>query len=384
MSNENSPTDKDKELENTIRDDKIVRRIVLIVITTIIILSTIGVFSVYSYVKSGLEPVDEESKEVVAVNIPLGSNSSQIAEILEKNNLINDARIFKFYLKFKNEADFQAGDYELTRSLSIDKIIEELQTGKVMEEPLFAITIPEGKLLEEIAGIFANKLDYITEEEFIEKTADVKYLEALQTKYPVLITDKVFNQDLLHPLEGYLFAGTYDFFEEEPTIEEIIELMIGRTNSIINSMSSDVDDSEFDVHEILTMASVIERESKFPEDRPKVSQVYINRINEGMKLQSDITALYGLEHIVVMSYDDLDTDSLYNTYVVPGLPIGPINSPSVESITAVVKPEGEDFTKIFYFSRPDGETFYSETLDEHNEIKQKYRQEWYDLETDKE
>lgn len=384
MNDEKIPTNQENEVESKRKDDTTVRRIVLIVITTIIILSTIGVFSVYSYVKSSLGPVDEENKEVIAVNIPLGSSSSQIAEILEDSNLIKDARIFKLYLKFKNAAEFQAGEYELTPSYSIDEIIEELQTGKIMEEALFAVTIPEGKNLEQIAEIFSKRFEYIKEEDFIKKTEDKDFLNEMKTKYPTLITEEIFNKDIMYPLEGYLFAGTYDFFEEEPTISEIIDMMLARTNAIINSFTDEMETSEFNVHELLTLSSVIEREAKFPEDRPKVSQVYINRLNEGMRLQSDITAFYGIDHKALATYDDIEIDTPYNTYVIDGLPVGPINSPSNESISAVMQPEGEEFTQIYYFSRPNGETFYSSTLDEHNEVKKQYRQEWYDLEVEEE
>src|SRR5690625_1730886 len=187
------------------------------------------------------------------------------------------------------------------------------------------------------------------------------------------------------PLEGYLFAGTYEIFEEEPTTKSIINMMVDRTNSIFQAQVGLIEESGFTVHEILTLASVIERESKFPEDRPKVSQVYLNRIENGMKLQSDITAFYGLKNIkhkAVVTYEDVEVTTPYNTYVIDGLPVGPIDSPSEESINAVLEPEGEEFTKLYYFSGPNGETFYSDTLEEHNSIRDEYRHEWYELENE--
>lgn len=159
--------------------------------------------------------------------------------------------------------------------------------------------------------------------------------------------------------------------------------MVERTDDILKSREEQVAASGLTIHEILTLASVIERESKFSEDRPKVAQVYFNRINNNMKLQSDITAFYGLKnlkHKAVVTYEDVEVNTPYNTYVIDGLPIGPIDSPGEESIDGVLNPEGEDFTKLYYFSRPNGETFYSDTLEEHNKIKEKYRHEWYELE----
>src|SRR5699024_7088854 len=155
------------------------------------------------------------------------------------------------------------------------------------------------------------------------------------------------------------------------------------TQSTVLENEEAVEDSDLTVHEILTLASIVEKESKFTEDRPKVAQVFFNRLDEGMPLQSDITALYALrEHKTVVSYDDIDVDSPYNTYKVNGLPPGPISSPSTESILGVLQPEGKEFDFIYFYARPNGETFYTNSLDEHNEVVNKYRQEWYDLQSD--
>lgn len=384
MTKDNDSNTIESELQKKVSDAKVVRKIVFIILTSFILIFVVGIVSVYFYIKSALEPVDPDSKEKIEIEIPLGSSSTDIANILEKNGLIKNSKVFRFYLKFKNYSDFQAGEYTLTPSLTLDKIIKELQSGKVMEEPLFRITIPEGKNVEQIATILSHKLTF-TEEEFLHLVNDEAFIKELMEKYPTLLTNDILNEDLYTPLEGYLFAGTYDIFDEKLSAKEIVMQMIERTNEIMEKYGEEIDDDSFSIHEILTLASVIERESKFSEDRPKVAQVYLNRLNENMKLQSDITAFYGLknlEHKAVVTYDDLEVDTPYNTYVINGLPIGPIASPSMESIEAVLHPEGKDFKKLYYFSRPNGETFYSDTLDEHNQIKEQYRHEWYELENE--
>lgn|SRR5690625_1580394 len=384
--------EKDKEsidqkaLKQRANDAKIVRKVVFILLS-IFILSFIfiGTFG-YFYVKSGIGPVAEDSKEEVEIEIPLGSSTSDIAEILVDNGLIKNSTLFRFYIKFKNYADFQAGDYTLSPAMSLHEILEELQHGKVMEEPLFRVTIPEGKTVEQIATIFSKQMNF-TEEEFIDTARSSSFIENMIGKYPNLLSKEVLNEDLYMPLEGYLFASTYDIFDEELTAEQVIESMIERTNDILEEKVELIEESDYTIHEILTLASVIEREAKFPEDRPKVAQVYFNRLENGMKLQSDITAFYGLkniEHKAVVTYDDLEVSTPYNTYKIDGLPIGPIDSPSEDSIDAVLAPEGEEFTKLYYFSRPNGETFYADTLEEHEQIKQKYRHEWYELENKEE
>lgn len=378
--------DKEKEfvkiennLQQKVNDAKIVRKIVFITLTSFIAIFTIGIISGYFYIKSALGAVDPDSDEQIEVEIPLGSSTTDIADILEEHGLIKNSDIFRMYIKFKNHTDFQAGEYVLSPSLTLDEIIAELKSGVLMEEPLYRITIPEGRTVEEIAEIFANRLSF-SEEEFLDAVHDEQFLQQLIEKYPDLLSNEILNDELYVPLEGYLFAGTYDIYEEDPSVESIIDMMVECTDSLMQSKIEEVNETDFTIHEILTLASVVERESKFSEDRPKVAQVYLNRLEKDMKLQSDITAFYGIEHKAVVTYEDIEIDTPYNTYVIDGLPIGPINSPSEEAIDAVLNPEGEDFSKLYYFSRPNGETFYSDTLEEHNRIRQEYRHEWYELE----
>lgn len=372
--------EKYDELDLKQKEASIVSRIVFRIISILTILMIIVVISGFLYVKSATGPVDKKNDEDIGIDVPMGSSSSDIATILFNNDLIKNEMIFKFYLKFKNKSDFQAGEYTLNQSLDFDEIIEELQSGKVVEEPFFKVTIPEGKAAEEIAKLFAHKLDF-SEEEFLDKLTDEDYIASLQEVYPDLLDDEVLDEDLLVPLEGYLFAGTYEIFEDDPSVEYIIEMMIAQTNEVVESELEAIEDGDYSVHEILTLASIIERESKFDEDRPKVAQVFMNRLEDDMKLQSDITAAYANgEHKVLMTYDDIETDSPYNTYAQTGLPPGPISSPSLESIQAVIEPEGDDFTELYFYARPSGETFYTNTLEEHGQIKEKYEEEWHELE----
>ena len=384
MAKDRESNELESTLQMKVNDAKIVRKVVFIILTSLTLILFIGIVSGYIYIKSALGPVNKNSEEEIQIEIPLGSSTTEIAHLLEENGLKKSSSVFRFYIKFKNYSDFQAGEYTLTPALHLNEIVNELQNGKVMEEPIYRVTIPEGKTIEQIAEIFEHNLTF-TKEDFLSIVNDEKYINELIDQYPDLLQDDILNSDLYMPLEGYLFAGTYDIFEEEPSAKMIVNMMIDRTNELVQTKVEEIEESGFTVHEILTLASIIERESKFSEDRPKVAQVYLNRMDHDMKLQSDITAFYGLkniEHKAVVTYDDVEVDTPYNTYVIDGLPIGPINSPSEESIDGVLKPEGEDFTKLYYFSRPNGETFYSDSLDEHNQIRKEYRHEWYELENE--
>jgi|SRR5690625_86135 len=373
----------DEESHTEIEEAKIVRKIVFIIISSIILIVIIGGISSYFYISSALKPVDPKSDTEIEVEIPLGSSSTEIASILEENGVIKDERIFRFFIKFKNYSDFQAGEYTLSPSLTLQEIVEELQSGKIIDEPVHTVTIPEGKTLEQIAEIYSKKFTF-SKEDFLNKANDEAYVKELINKYPDLLSEEILNDDIEMPLEGYVFPVTYDFYEEEPSIESIIEMMLDQTSKVFSEFQDLVQDQEMSIHDILTLASVVERESKFSEDRPKVAQVYMNRLANNMKLQSDITAFYGVEHKAVVTYEDLEVETPYNTYIIDGLPIGPIASPSLESIEGVLKPEGDDFSYLYYFSRPNGETFYSDTLEEHEQIKEKYRHEWYELEEEQE
>jgi len=363
------------------KESYLIKKTTFFIVSIIILIILILLFAGYLYVSSGLKPVNKDDTSKVKVEVPLGSSTSNIAELLEDKNLIKNANIFNVYVKVKNENDFQAGNYELSPSQTIDEIIEELQSGKLIKEALHKITIPEGKSLEQIAEIYSNNFDF-TKEEFIKAASNENFIKELQNLYPNTITTEVLEEDIRHPLEGYLFASTYEFFEEEPEIKDIITDMVERTDKHVTEELSDKK-VDFTVHEILTLASVIERESKFDKDRSKVSQVFINRMKSNMKLQSDITASYALgKHQILMSYDDIAVESPYNTYSVEGLPIGPIASPSIESIRAAIKPEGKEFTKEYFYARPSGETLYSSTLEEHSKIKKQYEHEWQELNKD--
>jgi UPF0755 protein len=358
------------------QEAKIARRIVF-VISLIIIFTTIGVvLGGYSYIKGSLQPVNAENDSTIKVSIPIGSSSSTIARILEENEIIRDAKIFKFYVKFKNESGFQAGDYSLTQAMDIKEIIKILKTGKVIQEVKFRLTVPEGLSIPKFAEDLAGKTNY-TKEEIIDKLHDEEYLLALIEKYEVL-DESILLPSIISPLEGYLHPLTYDFYVEEPTIEEIVEKMILRTNQIYQTYKPQMEEMDMTFHEVLTLASIIERESRKEEDRYKVSSVFHNRIEIGMALQSDVTLMYVDDSIgTIPTYDDTMIDSPYNSYKYPGIPVGPIANPSIIAIDAALNPvESEN---LFFYARPNGDVHYTETYAEHNKVKAKYQHEWHEL-----
>ena len=330
-----------------------IRKIVFVVLTILVIVFTIGLATGFTYVKSALEPVDPGSEEQIHVEIPI------------KNGLI-----FRFYIKFKNESGFQAGDYTFSPAMTLDEIIESLKTGKIMLEAKHRITIPEGLTVEQIAEIFAEHFSF-TSEEFLEKVNDEEYIKELIEKFSILSED-ILHEDIRTPLEGYLYAITYDIYEDEPSVESIIEMMLAQTQNVIGKYYEEIDKLGLSIHETLTFASIVEKETGALDQRNEIAAVFHNRLEVGMPLQTDPTVLYALgKHKERVLYEDLEVESPYNTYYVTGLPIGPISNFGESSLEAVLNPSESDY--LYFLHDHEGNIHFAETLEEHNANIAKYR-----------
>lgn len=349
---------------------KVVRKIVFtLTIVLVLLFAGVGVGG-YFYVKSALSPLDETSKEEVTVEIPIGSTVTGIGQILEDNGIIRDARVFKYFVKFKNEAGFMAGEYTLKPSMDIAEVIEAIKTGSVMEEVVFQITIPEGKQLTQIAQIIAEKTNQ-EQEQLFKQLNDPEFLAGLMEKYPDILTEDILNEQVKYPLEGYLFPATYPFYKEDPSLEEIVTTMLDKTSSVILEYIPQAEEKGLSVHELLTLSSLIEEEATEKVDRDKISSVFYNRMDTGMKLQTDPTVLYAHgEHKDRVYYKDLEIDSPYNTYQIYGLPPGPIANAGVMSIEAALNPADDD--SLYFLATPSGEVLFSKTLEEHNRKKDEH------------
>ncbi|MFC4320882.1 endolytic transglycosylase MltG [Litchfieldia salsa] len=349
---------------------KVVRKIVLIIFIVILLTISGIVGGGYLYIKSALEPVDPNSNKEVEVEIPIGSSPRAIANILEEQGIVKDAKVFRYYTKFRNESGFQAGEYTLTPSMTFTEIISNLKTGKIMEDIVFQITIPEGKQITQIAKIIAEKTEF-TEEEIMTKLTDQEYIAQLMALYPSLLTNEILHENVMYPLEGYLFPATYPFYKTNPTLEEIIEPMIAQTDKVIGDVQGEMAFREFTPHTLLTMASLIEEEATAQVDRDKISAVFYNRMKIDMPLQTDPTVLYALgEHKDRVLYKDLEVDHPYNTYRNKGLTPGPIANAGATSIKAALNPA--DITSLYFLAAKDGTVHYSDTLDEHNQKVNQY------------
>lgn len=361
---------KEKKIELQ-GEAKVVRKIVLIVFTVLFLLIGGIIGGGYFYIESALKPVDSKgAAKEKKVTIPIGSSATGIGEILEKQGIIKDAKVFKYYVKFKNESGFMAGDYKMTTAMSMQEIIESLKTGKVAQEVVFKITIPEGKQLTEIAKIIAEKTDQ-THEVVFSQLNSPDFVNLLKEKFPELLTNEILEAKVKYPLEGYLFPATYSFYEENTTVETIVTEMLTKTMTVLDEYSAQMAEQQLSPHKLLTMASLIEEEATAKVDREKIASVFYNRIKAGMPLQTDPTVLYALgEHKSRTLYEDLEYDSPYNTYKYKGTPPGPIANAGTMSIEAALNPDQTDY--FYFLATSEGEVIFTKTLNEHNQQKAKH------------
>lgn len=352
--------------------------LIIIVIISIIILVAIGALIWYF---TSISPAGKNEEEI-EITIPLGSGTSTIADILEENNLIKNKTAFKLYVKLNKVSDFQAGTYYLKQSMGLKEITQMLKTGIMHDPNQLNITYLEGKNFRWLAKTIAENTNN-SEEDVISVLENDEYLDTLINKYWFL-TDKIKDNNIYYSLEGYLFPDTYSIENKDARVEDIFEKMLDRMEEILNEYKDEIEDSNYSVHEILTIASIIETESMSDEGRKDVSSVIYNRLNKKMAIQSDVTTYYSVK--VDMGERDLYQRELdaYNPYNTRGpnmegkLPIGPISSVSKNSIEAALEPSNTGY--LFFVADKNGKLYFTRTVSEHNEIVSKLKSQglWFE------
>jgi len=317
-----------------------------------------------------MKAFDPKSEEIIEVEIPIGSGLDLISATLEEKGIIKDARLFKYYAKFNNQSQFQAGTYGLTKAMTPEELIQSLKTGRVFRTPIFTMTVPEGLTLDQIGNVVEKKRG-IPAKEFLTYVNDEATINMLMGKYPSLLTDDIKGEKVKYPLEGYLFPATYPFYEENPTLATVVEDMLQATATNVTPYFDYLDKNEKTVHWLLTFASLLEREATAQTDRATIASVFYNRLNDDMLLQTDPTVLYSLgEHKSRVLFADLEIDDPYNTYKYKGLPPGPIAGAGKSSIEAVIDPAKTKY--VYFLADKEGINHFAETYDEHLSNRAKY------------
>ncbi|HUC91362.1 MAG TPA: endolytic transglycosylase MltG [Paenibacillus sp.] len=337
-------------------------RMTLRLILTLLALVLAASAAVALFVWNGLRPAPDG--DTVGVEVPRGSSPFAVADLLEEKGVIRNAFIFKYYLRYRNEgAGFQAGQYEMKPGMTHDEIIAKLNAGDTVKAETIRFTIPEGFTLLQIA-------DKLQAESLIDKDKFLKLADNPDAyRWEGIMGGIPENANIRHRMEGYLFPETYEM-DKESTEEDILARMLAELDNKLSQLPEGwegrLNELGLTFHEMMTVASLVEREVVVAEERPLVAGVIYNRIKEKMPLQIDATVQYALDKPKERLYEkDLQVESPYNTYQIPGLPPGPIANPSLSSIKAALYPEQTDY--FYYVTKKDGTQthLFARTYEEH-------------------
>ena len=344
------------------------------IIIAIIILCVLVILGGIIWYQTSLGSTSKNS-QTVEIQIELGSSSNKIAQILKEKDLIKSVQAFKIYTKLNKITDFQAGSYILDKNMKLPEIVEALQTGVVYNSNRISITFLEGKTMR----WYASKIEEMTnntENDVYELLEDENYIDELIQKYWFL-TYEIKDEDIYYPLEGYLFPDTYMFESKDVTVKEIFEKLLDQTQSKLEKYKEKIQESKYSVHELITIASMVEMEGVYDEDRKDIASVFYNRLDNKMALGSDVTTYYAIK-VEVGERDLYQTElNTYNPYNTRGpgmegkLPIGPISSVSETAIEAAISPNQTSY--MYFVADKNGKVYFTRTNKEHlnkvNELK---------------
>lgn len=340
---------------------------VLIIILGGLTVLLVGVFIWYNV---SLGSVSKYSDKVSFV-IESGTSKISIIENLKEANLIKSELASLVYIKFNSNIIFKAGTYELDRNMTAKEIYNELSIGSSFENTM-KLTFKEGVTLKKFIESIASETNQDSEI-LLEKINSKEFLEPLIAKYWFL-DDIILTEGIYYPLEGYLYPNTYEVYKDA-SIEVIIGKMLDEMAKQLEPLKSKLETSDKSIHEIITMASIIEKEAITDEDRAKVSQVIYKRLSIDMSLGMDVTTYYGVQKDMkeTLLPVDLADENPYNTRVLSkkGLPIGPICNPSISSISAALNPTDTDY--IYFFADVvTGNVYFTDSYSEFLSFKKMY------------
>ncbi|MCW7754685.1 endolytic transglycosylase MltG [Desulfobotulus sp. H1] len=299
-------------------------------------------------------PLQEKGEEIL-FSVRPGEGFRTVAERMEREGLIHSSFRLRVLARLeKKDTRLHIGTYAMSPALSPRYLLDMMVEGRVKR---YRITLPEGLRITEIAKR-VSQTGLVEEETFVWQAKDPAFAIRLGITAPTL--------------EGYLFPDTY-FFTHQDSVETMLHTMVKHFNRVFTDEKKErAKELGFSVHEIVTLASIIEKETGAPEERPLISSVFHNRLKKGMRLQTDPTVIYGIPDFGgSITRSHLRTPTPYNTYHIRGLPPGPIASPGKASIQAALWPAQSDY--LFFVSRNDGTHHFSTNLPEHNRAVQKYQ-----------
>jgi UPF0755 protein len=290
---------------------------------------------------------------VCDISFPAGTGVRKLAAELKAGGVIRSSWHFVLMTRLRGDAHrLKAGEYRFSDDMTPDKILKKVVLGMVDYRKF---TLPEGYSMYQAAEMLEQK-GYFKKDAFLEKCRDRVLLQRFGLKES--------------SAEGYLYPATYNLSRDESE-EQLLQQMIGQFNKAYAAIGEVVVARRFSRHEVITLASIIEKEAVSPKEKPLISSVFHNRLRIGMPLQSDPTAVYGVRAFsgrVIKA--DIQRPSPYNTYLNKGLPPGPIGNPGSDAVQAAMNPAKTDY--LYFVARQDGTHQFSRNLDEHNRAVVRY------------
>jgi UPF0755 protein len=313
----------------------------------------IGVFLFVGFGYYLSSPAEKGGKEQVFF-VRDGSTLNEVTSELESKRIITGKRLFLLWARLMGYSrSIKAGEYRLSSGMPPLKILETLSKGIVITHP---VTIPEGFTIRQIGELLEEK-GLVNKDEFLSITGDPD----IAKRYGICG----------HSLEGYLYPDTYQFGRGLSAMS-IVDVMVKHFWEMVAPLRQKVEQSGMTIEEVITLASIVEKETGRAEERPVIASVFKNRLKKRMRLKSDPTVIYGLNDFDGnLKKEHLVQRTPYNTYVIRGLPPGPIANPGKESIEAVLFPAKTDY--LYFVSKNDGSHYFSKTLTDHNKAVQKYQ-----------
>ncbi len=290
--------------------------------------------------------IEKVEKDVV-VDIPSGTSLKRIASILSENGVIKSKSLFLMGVILKGaHRDVKSGEYSFSGGETMWDVIDKLTHGRIR---LRKVTIPEGKTIYEVADILQNN-QIVSKEEFLKVVTDSRYASEV-TGFPLMT------------LEGFLYPDTY-YFPKDSKVQKVVDTMIKRFFKVFNSIKP-LSTTWLSDYQVVILASMIEKEAGLDKEKRLISSVYHNRLKKGMKLDCDPTVIYGIgsDFKGDLTKKHLKTYTPYNTYIVKGLPPGPISNPGKESLIAALNPADTNY--LYFVSKGDKSHAFSETYRDH-------------------
>ncbi len=336
-------------------------RIILLLVFVCVLISGV-VFLKYSNAQKAVSSTSEE----ITFTVESGSSSKSVINKLQEEGIIRDSTFGYLYAKNNHLTDIKAGDYTLDKSWTLNEILTKLNDASSAIAYDATVTIVEGDWAKHIADKIAG-VTSVTSDELIALWNNEDYLRSIMNDYPFL-TEDIFNENIRIKIEGYLAPNTYNFFQET-TAEEVTKKILDESLAIYQKYENEIKKSSLSIHELYTLASIVQYESGNIEDMKKIAEVFYNRMEIGMPLQSSVTVCYALD---INKTDDWTAcevnpnyDSLYNTYKYQGLPPGPIQNPGEDALEAVLNPDQNNYLYFMADVYGDGTVYYAETYEEH-------------------